>query len=95
MRYYIETGSSRNKAEYLISNHGAQRISEGRANELIGDDKKAVICVIDNGSFEAAAYIYNENEFIDFSDSRDMRLRKWLVMDKALAERLSGYEHRH
>ena len=53
--------------------------------------KDAVICVIDNGLFEAAGLIYDKNEFIEFTLPMDMRKRTFLKMDKELAHKLSGY----
>lgn len=43
-----------------------------------------LICVVDNGTFEAAAYVQDERDLSDFSDyTTDYRDRVWLKWDKA------------
>jgi len=44
--------------------------------------KENLVCVIDNGNFEAAGYAYCENEFNEFNRS-DGRLKTWLVYKHA------------
>lgn len=51
----------------------------------------ALICVVDNGLFEAAAYVYCEAEFEEVTSPRDTRPRQYVLMDKATAELGSGY----
>jgi len=41
-----------------------------------------LVCVIDNGLFGAAGYIYNEGEFRAFTDPRDTRPKRWFIWDK-------------
>ena len=42
-----------------------------------------LVCVVDNGFFEAAGYCYNEREFEEFNDSSDPRMKTWLVYPHA------------
>lgn len=43
-----------------------------------------LVCVVDNGIFEAAAYVQDERDLNDFSDyTYDERPRVWLQWDKA------------
>jgi hypothetical protein len=43
-----------------------------------------LICVVDNGIFEAAAYVQDDRDLRDFSDyTRDERPRVWLKWDRA------------
>lgn len=43
-----------------------------------------LICVVDNGEFEAAAYVRDERDLSDFSNyTTDDRDRVWLKWDKA------------
>jgi hypothetical protein len=44
--------------------------------------KENLICVVDNGIFGAAAYIYNQNELDAFSDPQDKRFKRFFVWDK-------------
>ena len=41
-----------------------------------------LICVLDNGFFGAAGYMYSENEFLQFADSGDNRPKRWFIWDK-------------
>jgi len=65
MGYYIQTpGLHINKADKLVENYGARIIPQPTSYNQILKDNKAYICVVSNGSFEAAAYCYDEEEFI-------------------------------
>ena len=62
MGYYIETDSNRNKADYLLKNYNAVEIDRPIYFQEIPEDM-ALLVVVDNGMFEAAAFAYDENEF--------------------------------
>lgn len=57
-------------------------------NEIHGD--RAIICVIRNGSFDAAGYCFDEIEFEAFKNLTVVRPRAWLTMDKDLANKLTN-----
>lgn len=87
MGYYINSTSK-----------GVRLPAKGKANQLIFDGAKRVknefqenlVCVVDNGPFEAAAYAFSEDEFNAFNDPDDNRNKEWLVYPHAKS--LSGYE---
>lgn len=90
MGYYIQTPTNKNKADFIVDNYGARIVNEIPK----WSDDEAIICVIDNGPFEAAGYAYSPQELEEFAsaDLRDpQRVRTWLKMDKTLAKKLSGY----
>jgi hypothetical protein len=90
MGYYVQ-GPAIGKAQFIVSEHDGVIISQPKEfNDVVND--KAIICVVGNGAWEAAAYCYNEKEFEEFADPSDPRPKKWLVMDKDLAEELSGFK---
>lgn len=93
MGFYIETGSSSEKAAWLLKNHNAIITRCPASFDDIPSDK-GLICVVDNYIFEAAAYCFSESELRDFSDWTDHRPKKWLLIDKDVAEMLSGYKTR-
>jgi len=80
MGYYINENS---KGESLPS--------RGKARALILDGAKVVnatfqpnlVCVVENGLFDAAGYCYNEKEFTIFNDPTDYREKIWLVHPQA------------
>jgi len=86
MGKYIQ-GPWHGKANMLIEKHGALRITQ---EEALPSFKAGlgVVCVVDNGPFEAAAYAYCEGEIHAFS-CPDGRPKTWLVMDKETAEALA------
>ena len=48
----------------------------------------ALICVVDMGDYEAPGYIITEIELATWTDPADTRPRTWLLMDRAMADRL-------
>ena len=94
MGYYIETGTNTQKANILRQEYGATlaTIEEARETFKTNSDK-GVIVVVNNGFFEAAAFAYDEGEFSEFVDNpHDHREKTILLMDRNLAEELSGYK---
>lgn len=41
-----------------------------------------LVCVVDNGMFAAAGYCYDEQEFEEFTYSKDTRTKAWFIWDK-------------
>ena len=86
MGYYINSTSNgtplpaKNKADYLILDG---------AKEVEAKFQPNLICVVENGMFDAAAYAYDESEFNEFNNPNDYRKKIWLVHPKA--KELSGY----
>lgn len=75
-----------------IDSKGTELPSLGKANHLIQDGAKqipvpqewqeGIVCVVDNGFFEAAGYAYDEDEMEAFRHP-DGRRKIWLLYDKA------------
>lgn len=82
MGYYInelpngQKLPSKGKVNKLLTIEGAELIDEPEEWE------EDIVCVVDNGPFEAAAYAYNENELRVFSYP-DGRPKKWLKVPNA------------
>jgi len=83
MGYYLEVPSPQqrfHKAKTLCEIHGGIEISLEEAQSLIKDlENTAVVCVVNNGIFEAAAYCYSEEELQAFSRDDDHRPKTWLA----------------
>lgn len=88
MGFYIECISEKCKSQYLVSEYSAKIIPKPK-KFLDIDADKGLICVIDNGEWEAAGFCYSEKEFKRFS-SDDGRKKTWLIMDKNVANKLTG-----
>lgn len=93
MGYYIETGMSRNKALSLVTEHNGQIIDQPASFAEIPADK-ALIIIVDNRMFEAAALAFSEAEFKEFTSPYDGRPKQYVLLDKKLAHELSGYRER-
>lgn len=90
MGYYIQ-GPTHGKAQYIIEEHGATIITVQEAWNLINEPDIAIICVLQNGPFDAAAFCYDADEFEAFNEPTDFRCKTWLKMDRKLAKKFSGY----
>ncbi len=91
MGFYIEVPQPKGKAQQLADLHGAIRLlTPPEAFEDVPEGQ-ALICVINNGPFEAAALCHNAEEYGDFSDPNDLRPRQWMLLEKAMAHKLAGY----
>lgn len=72
----------------LIACGDVERIEEPEWDGI--PEGKALLCAVRNKGFEAVAYADEEVEFQRFRRSQyDGRVYTWLLMDKALAERLA------
>lgn len=81
MGFYIETEVLRQKADWLVVNEGAKRLdSPPLVIEEVSDDEM-IICVVENGPFDAAGIIFDQHELDAFSYP-DERPRTWLTMKK-------------
>jgi hypothetical protein len=90
MGYYIETPQHLEKAMQLVKLHGGTIVPKPQSLADVPVDK-ALICVIQNGLFDAAGLVYSESEFRAFADSSDWRPKTFVLLDKKLAQTLSGY----
>jgi hypothetical protein len=86
---YLETGSALRKADSLIVNAGAIRINQPVSFEDVPADK-ALVVVVENGIFDAAAWAYDDMEFRVFTNVIDPRPKHWLLVDAKIAMFLSG-----
>lgn len=94
MGYYINTGHNVGKAEWLIVNEGAMELMDVPTSlSELPTELNGLICVVNNGPFEAAGFIYNDRELKAFSDPSDYRDKRWLVLPLERAKELSGYNH--
>lgn len=81
MGYYINQINGKGlphnfKAKMLIEN-GAVKIDE--PTEFCEN----LVCVVENGIFDAAAYAYNEGEMKHFQNPSDNRPKTWLIVENA------------
>lgn len=89
MGYYIEVPDNKGKAQQIIKLYGGRIVDRVPSFEDIAPDE-GIICVVDNGPFEAAGFCYNQNELCDFA-RRDGRPKVWVIMNRNKACELTGY----
>ena len=89
MGYYIENiGTTfKEKIENLKSKHNATLLPNINNNIKFQPN---LVCVVDNGFFAAAGYVFDESEFQAFNHPSDNRPKEWLIVPNA--DILSGYK---
>jgi hypothetical protein len=87
MGYYINENS---KGEPAPAIGKAKFLMADGATPIQQPDKfqAHLVCVVDNGLFEAAGFVFDEREFEDWGYP-DQRRRQWLLYEHA--SNLSGY----
>ena len=92
MGFYIP-GPASGKVEHIVNDNGGEVITvdEAAAEMIKVEDKKAVICVVDNGNFDAAAFAYDIQEFNSCIEASDYRPKTFLKMDMEKAKELTAY----
>lgn len=90
MGYYIQTALHNNKALQIAHAYDGVIVEKPKRFADIPTGL-ALIAVVDNGPFEAAAFCYDEEEFRDFTDPSDERPKTYVVMKWDIACKLSGY----
>ena len=94
MGYYINSAGgvplqATGKALALINRENAKRLTE--VPSQLPTDGNGIICVVNNGFFEAAAFAYSNEELAYFRDSSDTRPKVSLTMPLQRCKELSGY----
>lgn len=92
MGYYIQTpGHCLGKAAIIAKAYQGQVLDGPPAQYSDIPTGKALIAVVDNGLFEAAAFAYDEKEFKVFTDPEDDRPVTYLLIDRSVAETLTQF----
>jgi len=91
MGYYIETpGFNQGKAEIIAKEHGGKIVSFSVAKVEMNDPNKAVIIVVSNAMFEAAAFAYDMKEFNAFTQTYgDNKPKKFVILPRKIAKELT------
>lgn len=85
MGYYLEVAQNHNKADQLINDHGARRAVASLGSQVSLDDvpeDSHLVCVVQNGFFDAAGVCYDERELEAFTSPSDNRAKDWLYVSK-------------
>lgn len=79
MGLYVNPSES-SKENWLKEN--GERISQPSTYADI-DDKKAAVCLVDNGMFTAAGIVTDQRELEAFSNTGDLRPKWWYLVPRA------------
>jgi hypothetical protein len=90
MGYYIETGTVKDKARIIAERYNGLIVPKPPSYEVVPEDT-AIIVVLDNGPFKAAGFAYSKQEFEEFTDPNDGRRKTFVLIDKALAKKLTHF----
>jgi len=87
MGYYVEVPENLNKAEQLHRLYGAELVLTPENFDFDGD--YALICVVENGMFDAAGIAYDETARDEFNNPKDDREKTWLKLPKSVVKKLN------
>lgn len=93
MGFYIETATLQGKAEVIAREYGGQIVPKPASFADVPAGK-GLVCVVQNGLFDAAGFAFDEREFEAFTEPGDHRSKTWVLMDYEKAAVLSGYRDR-
>lgn len=88
MGYYINHTSDGKHIGTNYSSKVASLINAGAKRTDGSKFEENLVCVVDNGLFAAAGYVFSEDEYKEFSRP-DGRERTWLIVEDA--KKLSGF----
>jgi hypothetical protein len=90
MGFYIETPHSHtNKAGQLVRFFGAKKL-DGPPEQLADiEEGQVLVCVVENGPFDAAGVAYSQREMEELADPRDKRPKHWLTLPISTALKLN------
>ena len=91
MGRYIQ-GPQFGKANFIIATYGGEKLAKPPASFDDIPPGKALIVIVSNGLWEAAAFAYCDYEFRTFtSDSSDKRAKEYVLMDYDKAAELAPF----
>lgn len=82
MGYYIETPSHHHKADWIKKHFNLQELTEAPA--VLPERPMLLVCVVENGPFDAAAVAFDEKDLWRFTRPTDDRPKRWLLIDSAV-----------
>lgn len=91
MGFYLQTPSNLDKAEQLRQLHGATDVKTPVKPSELKDTDLALICVVKNGFFDAAAFCYNDSEYEAFNEP-DGRRKDWLLLPKEIVYKEANFD---
>lgn len=88
MTRYLQTAQPLDKAGQLLRNFDAVEVASDELSPPTTVPNVVLVCVVQNGPFDAAAVVEDERDLIDFS-AEDGRTKRWLLVNRAVANDLA------
>lgn len=90
MGFYIEVPKNKGKAQQIVELYGGRIVHYAPTfDDITASD--AIICVVDNGGYEAACFCYDKGELQRIWSGIRGRPATWVIMDRAKACELTDY----
>lgn len=81
MGLYLQAPQNFGKLDFLLELLGGSRIDA--PDEWMSElDEDCLICVVDNGVFQAAGICVDEAEFRVFAEATDLRPKEWALIPR-------------
>lgn len=81
------------KAYEIARRFGGKIVTITDALRAMADPTKGIIVVVNNGPFQAAAFAFDMDEFDEFHRAGDIRPKQYVILDREIAEKASGYKN--
>lgn len=94
MGYYLNPPDMRPFKQEWLKEIGAVEVGQNKVAKFFDHpfrDMFGILCLVDNGGFEAVAFCYDKRELEACSLPHDKRPKKWFLLDRKKAKELSEY----
>lgn len=88
MGRYVQTNGHFGKVQAIVDTHQGAIVLCPKSFADIPEGK-ALIVIVDNGFWEAAAYAFDEDEYRRTTRPDDLRRKQYVLIDKQVAERIA------
>lgn len=88
MTRYLQTAQPLDKAGQLLRNFDAVEVAPHELSLPTTVPNVVLVCVVQNGPFDAAAVVEDERDLRDFS-AEDGRPKRWLLVNRTVANDLA------
>lgn len=92
MGYYVEVPAAHGKAALIAKTYDGAVVDYAEADKAMDNPDMGVIVAVNNGLFEAAGFAHSRREFDAFTMTDDPRPRQFVILDRDVAEKASGFK---
>lgn len=89
MGYYIQGPAK--KVDYILSTYNGVRLEKAPKSIIDLTEGQGLVCIVDNGPFQAAAFVFDDGELDAFTQPGDGRSKVWVSAPWELVSEASGF----